>query len=148
MPACNYYFNRGLQLNNSKTLRDLLNSGKTIMAPGAYDGLSSRLVSVAGFDAVYASGGAIARAAGYPDIGLLSFTEVIERIEKIIEASDIPVIADADTRFGGTANVQRTVRAPERIGVAGFHLEDQTFPKRCGHLHNSRLLIPAKRAKR
>jgi 2-methylisocitrate lyase-like PEP mutase family enzyme len=127
-------------LNNSKTLRNLLNSGKTIMAPGAYDGLSSRLVSLAGFDAVYASGGAIARAAGYPDIGLLSFTEVIERIEKIIEASDIPVIADADTGFGGTANVQRTVRALERIGVAGFHLEDQTFPKRCGHLNNKSLI--------
>lgn len=110
------------------------------MAPGAYDGLSSRLVSLAGFDAVYASGGAIARSAGYPDIGLLSFTEVIERIEKIVEASDIPVIADADTGFGGTANVQRTVRALERIGVAGFHLEDQTFPKRCGHLDNKSLI--------
>ncbi|WP_223550176.1 oxaloacetate decarboxylase [Pseudomonas sp. A-B-19] len=127
-------------MKNSQALRDLLNSGKTIMAPGAYDGLSSRLVNLAGFDAVYASGGAIARSAGYPDIGLLSFTEVIERIEKIVEASDIPVIADADTGFGGTANVQRTVRALERIGVAGFHLEDQTFPKRCGHLDNKSLI--------
>ncbi|QKG64990.1 isocitrate lyase/PEP mutase family protein [Pseudomonas sp. B14-6] len=127
-------------MKNSQALRDLLNSGKTIMAPGAYDGLSSRLVSLAGFDAVYASGGAIARSAGYPDIGLLSFTEVIERIEKIVEASDIPVIADADTGFGGTANVQRTVRALERIGVAAFHLEDQTFPKRCGHLDNKSLI--------
>ncbi|UCP12969.1 isocitrate lyase/PEP mutase family protein [Pseudomonas sp. MM213] len=127
-------------MKSSQALRDLLNSGKTIMAPGAYDGLSSRLVSLAGFDAVYASGGAIARSAGYPDIGLLSFTEVIERIEKIVEASDIPVIADADTGFGGTANVQRTVRALERIGVAGFHLEDQTFPKRCGHLDNKSLI--------
>lgn len=127
-------------MKSSQALRDLLNSGKTIMAPGAYDGLSSRLVSLAGFDAVYASGGAIARSSGYPDIGLLSFTEVIERIEKIVEASDIPVIADADTGFGGTANVQRTVRALERIGVAGFHLEDQTFPKRCGHLDNKSLI--------
>jgi 2-methylisocitrate lyase-like PEP mutase family enzyme len=134
------YLKRGLQLKSSQALRDLLNSGKTIMAPGAYDGLSSRLVSLAGFDAVYASGGAIARSAGYPDIGLLSFTEIIERIEKIVEASDIPVIADADTGFGGTANVQRTVRALERIGVAGFHLEDQTFPKRCGHLDNKSLI--------
>jgi len=110
------------------------------MAPGAYDGLSSRLVSLSGFDAVYASGGAIARSCGYPDIGLLSFSEVVERIEKIVEASDIPVIADADTGFGGTANVQRTVRALERIGVAAFHLEDQTFPKRCGHLDNKSLI--------
>lgn len=127
-------------MKGSETLRHLLKSGKTIMAPGAYDGLSSRLVSLAGFDAVYASGGAIARAAGYPDIGLLSFSEVIERIEKIVEASALPVIADADTGFGGTANVQRTVRAMERIGVAGFHLEDQTFPKRCGHLDNKSLI--------
>ncbi|MBA1429597.1 isocitrate lyase/PEP mutase family protein [Pseudomonas fluorescens] len=127
-------------MKSAKVLRDLLNSGKTIMAPGVYDGLSSRLVSLAGFDAVYASGGAIARASGYPDIGLLSFSEVVERIEKIVEASDIPVIADADTGFGGTANVQRTVRALERIGVAAFHLEDQTFPKRCGHLDNKSLI--------
>jgi 2-methylisocitrate lyase-like PEP mutase family enzyme len=127
-------------LKSAQTLRDLLNSGKIIMAPGAYDGLSSRLVSLSGFDAVYASGGAISRACGYPDIGLLSFSEVVERIEKIVEASDIPVIADADTGFGGTANVQRTVRALERIGVAAFHLEDQTFPKRCGHLDNKSLI--------
>ncbi|PKH23397.1 MULTISPECIES: isocitrate lyase/PEP mutase family protein [Pseudomonas] len=127
-------------MKSAKVLRDLLNSGKTVMAPGAYDGLSSRLVSLAGFDAVYASGGAIARASGYPDIGLLSFSEVVERIEKIVEASEIPVIADADTGFGGTANVQRTVRALERIGVAAFHLEDQTFPKRCGHLDNKSLI--------
>ena len=100
------------------------------MAPGAYDGLSSGLVSHSGFDAVCASGGAIAISCGYPDIGLLSFSEVVERIEKIVEARDIPVIADADTGFGGTANVQRTVRVLERIGVAAFHLEDQTFPKR------------------
>lgn len=127
-------------MKSAKALRELLNSGQTIMAPGAYDGLSSRLVSLSGFDAVYASGGAIARSCGYPDIGLLSFSEVVERIEKIVEASDIPVIADADTGFGGTANVQRTVRALERIGVAAFHLEDQTFPKRCGHLDNKSLI--------
>ena len=101
-------------MKSAKALRELLNSGQTIMAPSAYDGLSSRLVSLSGFDAVYASGGAIARSCGYPDIGLLSFSEVVERIEKIVEASDIPVIADADTGFGGTANVQRTVRALER----------------------------------
>lgn len=110
------------------------------MAPGVYDGLSSRLVGLAGFEAAYASGGAIARSAAYPDIGLLSATEVFERLEKIVDASDIPVIADADTGFGGTANVQRTVRALERIGVAGFHMEDQAFPKRCGHLNDKSLI--------
>ncbi|MGE8632808.1 MAG: isocitrate lyase/phosphoenolpyruvate mutase family protein, partial [Achromobacter piechaudii] len=68
-----------------------------VVAPGAYDGLSARLVAAAGFGAVYASGGAIARAAGYPDIGLLSFTEVMDRVEKIVDASGLPVVADADT---------------------------------------------------
>lgn len=127
-------------MKKSTVLRKLLASGRTIMAPGVYDGLSSRLVGLAGFEAAYASGGAIARSAAYPDIGLLSATEVFERLEKIVDASDIPVIADADTGFGGTANVQRTVRALERIGVAGFHMEDQAFPKRCGHLNDKSLI--------
>jgi 2-methylisocitrate lyase-like PEP mutase family enzyme len=124
----------------TRQLREKLSSGSPVIAPGAYDGISARLVAMAGFDAVYASGGAIARSAGYPDIGLLSFSEVLERIEKIVEASDLPVIADADTGFGGSANVQRTVRALERAGVAAFHLEDQSFPKRCGHLDDKKLI--------
>lgn len=111
-----------------------------VVAPGAYDGLSARLVAAAGFNAVYASGGAIARAAGYPDIGLLSFTEVMDRVEKIVDASGLPVVADADTGFGGSANVERTVRVMERAGVAAFHIEDQSFPKRCGHLDDKSLV--------
>jgi 2-methylisocitrate lyase-like PEP mutase family enzyme len=97
-------------------------------------------VAAAGFSAVYASGGAIARAAGYPDIGLLSFTEVMDRVEKIVDASGLPVVADADTGFGGSANVERTVRIMERAGVAAFHIEDQSFPKRCGHLDDKSLV--------
>jgi 2-methylisocitrate lyase-like PEP mutase family enzyme len=124
----------------TRQLREKLSLGSSVIAPGAYDGISARLVALAGFEAVYASGGAIARAAGYPDIGLLSFSEVLERIEKIVEASDLPVIADADTGFGGSANVQRTVQALERAGVAAFHLEDQSFPKRCGHLDDKKLI--------
>ncbi|CAB3823408.1 isocitrate lyase/PEP mutase family protein [Achromobacter mucicolens] len=115
-------------------------SENIVVAPGAYDGLSARLVAAAGFSAVYASGGAIARAAGYPDIGLLSFTEVMDRVEKIVDASGLPVVADADTGFGGSANVERTVRLMERAGVAAFHIEDQTFPKRCGHLDEKSLV--------
>ncbi|WP_313624810.1 oxaloacetate decarboxylase [Achromobacter sp.] len=111
-----------------------------VVAPGAYDGMSARLVADAGFSAVYASGGAIARAAGYPDIGLLSFTEVMDRVEKIVDASGLPVVADADTGFGGSANVERTVRIMERAGVAAFHIEDQSFPKRCGHLDDKSLV--------
>lgn len=111
-----------------------------VVAPGAYDGMSARLVVAAGFNAVYASGGAIARAAGFPDIGLLSFTEVMDRVEKIVDASGLPVVADADTGFGGSANVERTVRVMERAGVAAFHIEDQSFPKRCGHLDDKSLV--------
>lgn len=124
----------------TQKLRQALAAGTTLVAPGAYDGMSARLVAMAGFEAVYASGGAIARAAGYPDLGIMSFTEVLDRIEKIVEASGLPVVADADTGFGGSANVERTVRAFERAGVAGFHIEDQSFPKRCGHLDDKSLV--------
>ena len=123
-------------------------SENTVVAPGAYDGLSARLVAAAGFSAVYASGGAIARAAGYPDIGLLSFTEVMDRVEKIVDASGLPVVADADTGFGGSANVERTVRLMERAGVAAFHIEDQTFPKRCGHLDDKSLIDAGEMARK
>lgn len=123
-------------------------SDSIVVAPGAYDGLSARLVAAAGFSAVYASGGAIARAAGYPDIGLLSFTEVMDRVEKIVEASGLPVVADADTGFGGSANVERTVRTMERAGVAAFHIEDQSFPKRCGHLDDKTLVDAAEMARK
>lgn len=126
-------------LKPGAVLRQLL-ARDIVAAPGAYDGLSARLVAAAGFDAVYASGGAIARAAGYPDIGLLSFTEVMDRVEKIVDASGLPVVADADTGFGGSANVERTVRIMERAGVAAFHIEDQSFPKRCGHLDDKSLV--------
>ncbi|MBD1553432.1 isocitrate lyase/PEP mutase family protein [Pseudomonas typographi] len=127
-------------MNSTQRLRHLLKSANSLIAPGAYDGLSARLVELAGFEAVYASGGAIARAAALPDIGLLSFSEVLARIENIVEASALPVIADADTGFGGAANVERTVRAFERAGVAALHLEDQAFPKRCGHLDDKSLI--------
>lgn len=123
-------------------------SENIVVAPGAYDGLSARLVAAAGFSAVYASGGAIARAAGYPDIGLLSFTEVMDRVEKIVDASGLPVVADADTGFGGSANVERTVRMMERAGVAAFHIEDQSFPKRCGHLDDKSLVDAGEMARK
>jgi 2-methylisocitrate lyase-like PEP mutase family enzyme len=127
----------------TKRLRQLLAEANPIVAPGAFDGLSARLVEAAGFDVVYASGGAIARGAGYPDIGLLSLTEVVERIGTMVDVTSIPVIADADTGFGGSPNVQRATRLFERAGVAGFHIEDQQFPKRCGHLDDKTLITTA-----
>ncbi|MCH9744065.1 MAG: oxaloacetate decarboxylase [Gammaproteobacteria bacterium] len=111
-----------------------------LVAPGVFDGLSARLVQQAGFQAVYASGGAISRSCGYPDIGLLSFSEVCQQLEYIVNAVDIPVIADADTGFGNSNNVKRTIETFENIGVAALHIEDQAYPKRCGHLEGKQLI--------
>ena len=97
---------------------------------------------MAGFSAVYGSGGAVSRAIGLPDIGLLSLTEVTEQMRRIVDSTDLPVIADADTGFGNAINTHRTALEFARLGVAAFHLEDQTFPKRCGHL-NDKSVIPA-----
>ncbi len=118
----------------------ILEKGLTV-APGVFSGLSAKLTAQAGFKAVYASGGAIARSTGCPDIGLLSLTEVIQRVAEIVDAvPGLPVIADADTGFGNEWNVARTVHEFERAGVAAIHLEDQSFPKRCGHLAGKSLI--------
>ena len=127
-------------MKTTQQLRQLINSKKTIIAPGVSDGLSAILAQQAGFSVLYASGGAIARSTGYPDIGLLTLTEVCAKMAEIVRAAKIPVIADADTGFGGSANVQRTIQEFERLGAAGLHIEDQTFPKRCGHLNDKSLI--------
>jgi len=120
----------------------MLGSGTIVVAPGAFDGLSARLVAQAGFPAVYASGGAIARSAGVPDLGLISPDEIATRLAQIVEAVAVPVIADADTGYGNALTAQRAARAFERAGVAAFHLEDQAFPKKCGH-YDDKSLVPA-----
>lgn len=112
-----------------------------IVAPGAFDGMSAIVVANAGFPAVYVSGGAVSRSAGLPDLGLLTFTEMRWRIGDVVDSVDIPVIADADTGYGGTLNVIRTVRELEKIGVAALHLEDQVTPKRCGH-YEDKAVVP------
>ena len=127
-------------MKKSTQLRQLLSKKEPLIAPGVFDGLSAKLVEQSGFSAIYASGGAIARSAGYPDIGLMTLTEVIDRLRIITEVTSCPVIADADTGFGGAINVRRTVKLYEQAGVAAFHLEDQEFPKRCGHLENKGLI--------
>ena len=123
-------------------LRARLQQGLPTVAPGAYDGLSARLVAEAGFPALYASGGAIARSLGVPDLGLLGMEQVVERVAAMCDAVEIPVIADADTGYGNALNTQRAVQAFERAGVAAIHLEDQQFPKRCGH-YEDKSLVPA-----
>jgi 2-methylisocitrate lyase-like PEP mutase family enzyme len=114
-------------------LRNILSSGRIAVAPGAFDGLSARLVAQAGFPAVYASGGAIARSTGVPDLGLMSVSAIVDRLASMVDVVEVPIIADADTGYGNALNAQAAARAFERAGVAAFHLEDQTFPKKCGH---------------
>ncbi len=123
-------------------LRELLAGDETVVAPGAYDALSARLIEQAGFPAVYMTGfGTSASLLGRPDIGLLSSSEMIDNARRIAGCVAVPVIADADTGYGNPINVVRTVRDYERAGVAGIHLEDQMMPKRCGHL-SGKVLIP------
>lgn len=127
----------------TKSLRALLEGDGIVVAPGVFDGLSAHLVRRAGFEAIYASGGAIARSMGYPDLGLIGMREMVGRLEQIVEAASAPVIADADTGYGGALSVWRTARAYERAGVAGMHIEDQSSPKRCGHHEGKSLIAPA-----
>jgi len=122
-------------------LRRLIGAGGIVVAPGVYDGLSARLTARAGFAAVYATGGGIARSMGYPDLGLLGLTEVVDRLRPIVDHAGVPVIADADTGYGNALSARRAVREFERAGVAALHLEDQTFPKRCGH-YDDKSVVP------
>jgi 2-methylisocitrate lyase-like PEP mutase family enzyme len=126
----------------ARRLRIRLRDQRLLIAPGVFDGLSARIAAASEFEALYASGGAIARSAGVPDLGLLSLTEVLARVREIADATDLPVIADADTGYGNALNVWRTVREFERLGVAALHLEDQVSPKKCGH-YAGKDLIPA-----
>ena len=121
--------------NRRRPLRDLLVKGRPLLAPGSHDALSARLVERAGFEAVYMGGFATtASLLGRPDIGLLGESEMIDHARRIVQAVDLPVIADADTGYGNPLNVIRTVREYEQAGVAAIHLEDQVSPKRCGHM--------------
>ena len=125
----------------TSALRTLIAGGDVVVAPGVNDGLSARLAARAGFAAVYATGGGIARSMGYPDLGLISMTEMTARIGGIVEHAGVPVIADADTGYGNALNARRAVRELERAGVAALHLEDQVFPKRCGH-YDDKAVVP------
>jgi 2-methylisocitrate lyase-like PEP mutase family enzyme len=124
-------------------LRRLIGQTGYTMVPGAYDSLTARLVEAAGFAAVYLTGGGYSRASGYPDLGLLSLTENVQFIGRTVEAVAIPVIADADTGYGNAINVIRTVREYEKTGVAGFHIEDQVGPKKCGHYEGKEVIARA-----
>src|SRR5438445_10200058 len=111
-----------------------------VVAPGAYDCITARSIAQAGFAAVYMTGAGTAATLGYPDYGLLTMSEMAENAGRIAAAVDVPVIADADTGYGNELNATRTVREYERRGVAGLHIEDQGFPKKCGHLDNKTIV--------
>ncbi len=127
-------------MNPRRKLKELFARRRLLVAPGAFDGLSARLVEEAGFEAVYLSGGAVARSMGVPDIGLVTMSEVIDRAAQVVSAVAIPVIADADTGYGNALNLVRAVREFERVGVAAIHIEDQVTPKRCGHLEGKEVV--------
>ena len=125
---------------NAKRLREMMQRHDMVVAPGAYDGLTARLVEQAGFPAVYMTGAGTSAARGYPDYGLLTMTEMMEAAGILARSVSIPVIADADTGYGNELNVTRTVREYEARGVAGIHIEDQVAPKRCGHLDGKEII--------
>lgn len=117
------------------TLRRLLAGPEFVLAPGVADAVNARLVAAEGFKAIYMTGaGTTASRLGMPDVGLLTMNEMVDNAQRIADASGLPLIADADTGYGGPVNVIRTIRAYERAGVAAVHIEDQSWPKRCGHL--------------
>lgn len=127
----------------TKRFRALISNPRCLVAPGVADALAARLVALEGFDAVYMTGfGTSLTRLGAPDVGLLTATEMIDNAARIVDASGLPVIADADTGYGNPINTRRTIRDYERAGVAGVHIEDQVWPKRCGHLAGKRV-IPA-----
>ena len=122
-------------------LRELLAGPKPLTAPGCYDALGARLIEEAGFDVVYMTGfGTSASLLGRPDVGLTNQGEMLDNIRRLVLATSLPVIADADTGYGNAMNVIRTVQLWEQAGAAGFHLEDQVTPKKCGHMNNKQVV--------
>ena len=126
----------------TRRLRELLAGPDLVVAPGAYDGLSARLIAQAGFSLVYMTGfGTAASVLGQPDVGLLTMSEMVGRAAALAAVSgDLPLIADADTGYGNPINVRRTIREYEHAGVAGLHIEDQVWPKKCGHMEGKQVI--------
>ena len=129
-------------MSKASELRAMIKRDGMTIAPGAYDCITAKLIADAGFEAVYMTGAGTAAAHGFPDYGLLTMSEMVGNASKIAATVDRPVIADADTGYGNELNVVRTVREYARHGIAAIHIEDQVFPKKCGHLDNKEV-IPA-----
>ena len=127
-------------MTQASRLGTLLRRDGMVVAPGAYDCITARLIEQAGFAAVYMTGAGTAASLGYPDFGLLTMSEMVASARRIAGAVEVPVVADADTGYGNELNVFRTVREFERSGVSGIHIEDQEFPKKCGHLEGKQVI--------
>jgi 2-methylisocitrate lyase-like PEP mutase family enzyme len=128
-------------MNNPRArLREMLAKPGMIVAPFVFDCIQAKLAASAGFDAVYMTGFGTAAARGYPDLGLLTMTEMVDNVRAISRAVDAPVICDADTGYGNPLNVWRTVREYEDAGASALHIEDQVFPKRCGFLEGKQVI--------
>ena len=125
----------------TQALAERLRSGEFIAAPGVYDMISARVADSMGFPAIYMTGsGVVASHLGLPDAGIATYTEMVSRAGQIAAGTRTPLIADADTGYGGTVNVRHTVQGYERAGVAAIQIEDQAFPKKCGHTEGMRLI--------
>ena len=127
--------------NDTQTLAERLRRGEFISAPGIFELISARIADRFGFPALYMTGyGTVASYLGLPDAGLASFTDMLDRVRQICAATKTPVIADADTGYGGLLNVAHTVRGYEQAGAAAIQIEDQEFPKKCGHTPGRRVI--------
>jgi 2-methylisocitrate lyase-like PEP mutase family enzyme len=121
-------------------LKAMMAADGIVRAPGIVDPIAARLVEAAGFEAIYMTGGGLSRSIGFPDIGLLTMTEIVDRLRLIVRATDLPVIADADTGYGNALNLVRAVAEFEEAGAAAIHIEDQVTPKKCGHYSGKELI--------
>jgi len=129
----------GTQLRRTERLRAELDKG-LVLAPGVYNALFARVAEQTGFNAIYVTGFGTAARYGFPDVGLVTQTEMVDNLRYICNATTLPVIADADTGYGGVINARRTVHEYERIGIAGLHMEDQVFPKKCGFMEGKEVI--------
>src|SRR6056297_1016962 len=132
---------RDVDNESARELRDMLNSQDYVFAPGIYHALDARLAEMAGLDAAYMSGySTVLGQFGFPDLEMVDMREMVENAKRIVETTELPVIADCDTGYGGIHNVRRAVREYEKVGVAAVHIEDQTTPKRCGHIAGKKIV--------
>lgn len=136
-------------MKTTRILRNILAREETILVPGAYDALSAKILKQAGFEVIYMTGsGVTASLIGWPDVGILSMAEMVDQARNIVNATDLPLICDADNGYGNAINVLRTTKEFERAGVAGIHIEDQVFPKRCGHFEGKQVIPAEEMAKK